>query len=219
MAAKLATVGERLLAYAEGSGATPGWSVGSSGAKEQPPFGGMQLDCGYLSPFFITDPERMEVVFENVYILAYPGKINSKKDLLPLLEQITKNSKPLLIIAEDVEGEALATLVVNKLSRFLKVAAVGAPRLGDQRKGWLQDIALLTGGKAIVEGLSTQLKSIKISDLGEAKKVVVDKNHTVIETTAIYHQLPNSVPLKSSPGADSSERGNRPYSSTQRSTV
>jgi len=113
MAAKLATVDERILANAEGSGAIPDGSVRSSRVNEQPPSGGMQFDCGYVSPFFITDPERMEVAFENVYILVYPGKISSKKDLLPLLEQITGKSKPLLIIADDVEGEALATLVVN----------------------------------------------------------------------------------------------------------
>jgi hypothetical protein len=198
MAAKLATVDERLLAYAEGSGAIPDGSIRSSRANEQPPFGGMQLDCGYVSPFFITGPERMEVVLENVYVLVYPGKISSKKDLLPLLEQITKNSKPLLIIAEEVEGEALATLVVNKLSGFLKVAAVSVSGLTNQRKSWLQDIARLTGGKAIMQGLDTQLKNIKISDLGQAKKVVIDKNRTVIESTDIYHQLCTSVPLKSS---------------------
>jgi chaperonin GroEL len=179
----------------------------------------MQFDCGYLSPFFITDPERMEVAFENVYVLVYPGKTSSKKDLLPLLEQITKNSKPLLIIAEDVEGEALATLVVNKLSGFLKVAAVGAPGLGDQRKSWLQDVALLTGGKVITEGLDTQLKSMQISDLGQAKKVVIDKNHTVIESNAIYHQLCSSVSLKSSPVVNSSQHGKREYSQTQQTTI
>jgi chaperonin GroEL (HSP60 family) len=205
MAAKLATGDERVFAYAEGSGAIPS--------------GGMQFDCGYLSPFFITDPERMEVAFENVYILVYPGKISSKKDLLPLLEQIMKNSKPLLIIAEDVEGEALATLVVNKLSGFLKVVAVSAPGLGDQRKSWLQDIALLTGGKVITEGLDTQLKSMQISDLGQAKKVVIDKNHTVIESTAIYHQLSSAASLKSSPVADSSQHGKREYSQTQQTTI
>jgi len=179
----------------------------------------MQFDCGYLSPFFITDPERMEVAFENAYILVHQGKISFKKDLLPLLEQITKNSKPLLIIAEDVEGEALATLVVNKLSGSLKVAAVSVRGLGDQRKSWLRDIALLTGGKAVMEGLDTQLKNIQISDLGLAKKVVIDKNRTVIESTAVYHQLCSSVPPKNYLVADSSQHGNREYSSTQPTTV
>jgi len=219
MAAKLATVDERVLAYAEGSGAIPYGSISSSRANEKPLAGGMQFDCGYLSPFFITDPERMEVAFENVYVLVYSGKISSKKDLLPLLEQITKNSKPLLIIAEDVEGEALATLVVNKLSGFLKVAAVSALGLGDQRKSWLQEIALLTGGKTIMEGLDTQLKNIQISDLGQAKKVIIDKNRTVIESGAIYHHLCSHVPLKSFPAADSSQHGKREYSSTQPNTV
>jgi chaperonin GroEL len=185
MAAKLATVDERVLANVEGSGVIPYGGISSSRVNEKPQAGGMQFDCGYVSPFFITDPERMEVAFENVYILVYPGKISSKKELLPLLEQITKNNKPLLIIAEDVEGGALATLVVNKLSGFLKVAAVSAPGLCDQRKSWLQEIALLTGGKAIMEGLDIQLKNIQISDLGQAKKVIVNKNRTVIESTAI----------------------------------
>jgi chaperonin GroEL len=179
----------------------------------------MHFDCGYISPFFITDPERMEVAFENVYILVYPGKISSKKDLLPLLEQITGKSKPLLIIADDVEGEALATLVVNKLSGFLKVAAVSAPGLSDQRKSWLQDIALLTGGKALMEGLDIQLKNIQISDLGQAKKVTIGKNRTVIEGRAILHQLCSPVPPKSYPVTDSSQHGNREYSSTQPTTV
>ena len=219
MAAKLATVDERILANAEGSGANLGGSVRSSPANEQPPFGEMHFDCGYISPFFITDPERMEVAFENVYILVYPGKISSKKDLLPLLEQITGKSKPLLIIADDVEGEALATLVVNKLSGFLKVAAVSAPGLCDQRKSWLQDIALLTGGKALMEGLDIQLKNIQISDLGQAKKVTIGKNRTVIESRAIPHQLCSPVPPKSYPVPDSSQHGNREYSSTQPTTV
>lgn len=207
MAAKLATVDEHILACARGSGDIRAASIASSGANEKPQVRGMQFDCGYLSPFFITDPERMEVVFENVYILVYPGKISSKKDLLPLLEQIKKNSKPLLIMAEDVEGEALATLVVKKLNGSLQVAAVSAQGLGDQRKSWLQDIALLIGGKAIIEGLDTQLKNIQLSDLGQAKKVTIDKNRTVIESAAIYHQLCSSVPLKSSPVADSSQHG------------
>jgi len=219
MAAKLATVDEHFLANAEGSGAIPGGSVRSSRANEQPPFGGMQFDCGYLSPFFITDPERMEVAFENVYILVYPGKISSRRDLLPLLEQITKNSKPLLIIAEDVEGEALATLVVKKLSGFLKVAAVSAPGLGDQRKCWWRDIALLTGGKAIMKTLDVELKGIQISDLGQAKKVIIGKNRTVIESKAIHHQLCSPVPPQSSSLADSSQNGKREHSQTQQTTI
>ncbi len=219
MAAKLATEDERVLAYAEGSGAIPYGGPSSSRANEQAQAGAMQFDCGYLSPFFITDPERMEVAFENVYILVYPGKISSKKDLLPLLEQITKNSKPLLIIAEDVEGEALATLVVNKLSGHLKVAAVSAAGLRDQRKSLLQAIALLTGGKAIIVDPDSSLKNIKISDLGQAKKVTIDKNRTVIDRSATYHQLCSSVPLKRSPVADPIENTKREYSSTHQTTV
>jgi chaperonin GroEL (HSP60 family) len=218
MTAKLATVDERILADAEGSGANLGGSVRSSPVNQQPPFGKMQFDCGYISPFFITDPERMEVAFENVYILVYPGKISSKKDLLSLLDQFTGKSKPLLIIADDVEGEALATLVVNKLSGFLKVAAVSAPGLCGQRKSWLQDIALLTGGKGLMEGLDIQLKNIRISDLGQAKKVTIGKNRMVIESSATP-QLCCSVPPKRYRAADSSQRGNREYSSTQPTTV
>jgi chaperonin GroEL len=219
MAAKLATVGEHILAYAEGSGAIPYGGISSSRADEQPQPGWMQFDCGYLSPFFITDPERMEVAFENVYILVYPGKISSKQDLLPLLEQITKNSKPLLIIAEDVEGEALATLVVKKVSGFLQVAAVSAPGLSDQRKSWWHDLVLLTGGEAIMQGLDTQLKNIQISDLGQASKVTIGKNRMVIESRAKYHQLCASVPLKRSPVADSIQNTKREYSSTHQTTV
>ena len=219
MAAKLATVGEHILAYAEGSGAIPYGGISSSRADEQPQPGWMQFDCGYLSPFFITDPERMEVAFENVYILVYPGKISSKKDLLPLLEQITKNSKPLLIIAEDVEGEALATLVVKKVSGFLQVAAVSAPGLSDQRKSWWHDLVLLTGGEAIMQGLDTQLKNIQISDLGQASKVTIGKNRMVIESRAKYHQLCASVPLKRSPVADSIQNTKREYPSTHQTTV
>jgi chaperonin GroEL (HSP60 family) len=214
MAAKLATVDERIVAHARGSGDARDASIASSGGNDKPQIRRVQFDCGYISPFFITDPERMEVAFENTYILLHQGKISSKKDLLPLLEQITKNRKPLLIIAEDVEGEALATLVVKKLSGFLKVAAVSAPGLADQRKSWLQDIALLTGGKVIMEGLDTQLKNMQISDLGRAKKVVIDKNHTVIESADIYQQLCSSVTLKSSPVADYSEHSKREHSYT-----
>jgi chaperonin GroEL len=149
----------------------------------------MQFDCGYLSPYFVTDPEHMEVTFENVYVLIHERQINSKKDLLPLLEQIRKSGKPLLIISEDVGGEALATLVVNKLRGPLQVAAVRAPAFGDQRKSILQDIALLTGSNAITAGFGIQLKNIQISDLGQAKKITIDKNRTVVESKSKRDQL------------------------------
>jgi chaperonin GroEL len=143
---------------------------------------GMQFDRGYLSPYFITDPERMECVLENALILIHEKKISSMKDLLPLLEQIAKLGKPLLIIAEDVEGEALATLVVNKLRGTLQCAAVKAPGFGDRRKAMLEDIAVLTGGKAITEDLGIKLENVKIEDLGKAKKVTIDKdNSTIVE--------------------------------------
>jgi len=141
---------------------------------------GMQFDRGYLSPYFVTDPERMECVLEDVYILIHEKKISSMKDLLPLLEQTAKMSKPLLIIAEDVEGEALATLVVNKLRGTLQCAAVKAPGFGDRRKAMLEDIAVLTGGKAITEDLGIKLENVKLEDLGRAKKVTIDKDNTTI---------------------------------------
>ena len=141
---------------------------------------GMQFDRGYLSPYFVTDPERMEVAIENALILINEKKISSMKDLLPLLEQIAKLGKPLLIIAEDVEGEALATLVVNKLRGTLQVAAVKAPGFGDRRKAMLQDIATLTGGKAITEDLGIKLENVQIADLGQAKKLTIDKDNTTI---------------------------------------
>jgi len=141
---------------------------------------GMQFDRGYLSPYFITDPERMECGIENALILIHEKKISSMKDLLPLLEQIAKLGKPLLIIAEDVEGEALATLVVNKLRGTLQCAAVKAPGFGDRRKAMLEDIAVLTGGKAITEDLGIKLENVKIEDLGKAKKVTIDKDNTTI---------------------------------------
>ena len=141
---------------------------------------GMQFDRGYLSPYFVTDPERMEAALENAYILIHEKKISSMKDLLPLLEQIAKSSRPLLIIAEDVEGEALATLVVNKLRGTLQVAAVKAPGFGDRRKAMLDDIAKLTGGKAITEDLGIKLENVQISDLGQAKKITIDKDNTTI---------------------------------------
>src|SRR5271154_5922443 len=141
---------------------------------------GMQFDRGYLSPYFVTDPERMESIQENAYILIHEKKISSMKDLLPLLEQIAKGGKPLLIIAEDVEGEALATLVVNKLRGTLQVSAVKAPGFGDRRKAMLQDIATLTGGKAITEDLGIKLENVTLADLGQAKKVTIDKDNTTI---------------------------------------
>jgi len=141
---------------------------------------GMQFDRGYLSPYFVTDPERMECVLDDAYILIHEKKISSMKDLLPLLEQTAKLSKPLLIIAEEVEGEALATLVVNKLRGTLQCAAVKAPGFGDRRKAMLEDIAILTGGKAITEDLGIKLENVKIEDLGHAKKVSIDKDNTTI---------------------------------------
>jgi chaperonin GroEL len=141
---------------------------------------GMQFDRGYLSPYFVTDAERMEAALENPYILIYEKKISSMKDLLPLLEAIARTAKPLVIIAEDVDGEALATLVVNKLRGTLNVAAVKAPGFGDRRKAMLQDIAILTGGKAITEDLGIKLEGVKIEDLGTAKRVTIDKDNTTI---------------------------------------
>ncbi|HET6852558.1 MAG TPA: chaperonin GroEL [Pyrinomonadaceae bacterium] len=141
---------------------------------------GMQFDRGYLSPYFVTDPERMEAVLENPLILINEKKISSMKDLLPLLEQVAKLGKPMLIIAEDVEGEALATLVVNKLRGTLNIAAVKAPGFGDRRKAMLEDIAILTGGKVISEDLGIKLENVKLEDLGRAKKVTIDKDNTTI---------------------------------------
>src|ERR671935_30735 len=141
---------------------------------------GMQFDRGYLSPYFVTDPDRMECVLENALILIHEKKISTMKDLLPLLEQVAKMGRPLLIIAEDVEGEALATLVVNKLRGTLQAVAVKAPGFGDRRKAMLEDIAILTGGKALTEDLGIKLENIELDDLGRAKKVVVDKDNTTI---------------------------------------
>ncbi|HOB51660.1 MAG TPA: chaperonin GroEL [Acidobacteriota bacterium] len=141
---------------------------------------GMQFDRGYLSPYFVTDPERMEVVLEDAYILIHEKKISSMKDLLPVLEQIARSGKPLLVIAEDIEGEALATLVVNKLRGTLQVAAVKAPGFGDRRKAMLEDIAILTGGKAITEDLGIKLENTRLEDLGRAKRITIDKDNTTI---------------------------------------
>jgi len=141
---------------------------------------GMQFDRGYLSPYFVTDPERMEVVLEDPYILIHEKKISNMKDILPLLEQIARTGKPLLIIAEDVEGEALATLVVNKLRGTLSVCAVKAPGFGDRRKAMLEDIGVLTAGKSIVEETGIKLENVKLEDLGQAKRITVDKDTTTI---------------------------------------
>jgi chaperonin GroEL len=141
---------------------------------------GMRFDRGYLSPYFVTDAERMEVALENPYILIHEKKISNMKDLLPVLEKIAQQGAPLLIIAEDVEGEALATLVVNKLRGTLLAASVKAPGFGDRRKAMLEDIAVLTGGKAITEDLGIKLENVKLEDLGRAKKITIDKDNTTI---------------------------------------
>ena len=141
---------------------------------------GMRFDRGYLSPYFVTDPERMECVYEDVYLLINEKKISSMKDLLPVLENVAKTSKPLLIIAEELEGEALATLVVNKLRGTLKVVAVKAPGFGDRRKAMLEDIAILTDGKMIAEELGIKLENVTLKDLGRAKRIIIDKDNTTI---------------------------------------
>jgi chaperonin GroEL len=141
---------------------------------------GMQFDRGYLSPYFVTDAERMEAVMENPYLLIHEKKISNMRDLLPLLEQVAKSGRPLMILAEDVEGEALATLVVNKLRGTLQVCAVKAPGFGDRRKAMLEDIGTLTGGKCITEDLGIKLENVKIEDLGQAKKISADKDNTTI---------------------------------------
>src|SRR5512140_2462239 len=155
---------------------------------------GMQFDRGYLSPYFVTDPERMEAVLENAKILIYEKKVSSMKDLLPILEQVARQGKPFLIIAEDVEGEALATLVVNKLRGTLNVASVKAPGFGDRRKAMLEDIAILTGGKAITEDLGIKLENVQIGDLGQAKKITIDKdNTTVVEGKGKHSEIEGRV--------------------------
>jgi chaperonin GroEL len=141
---------------------------------------GMQFDKGYLSPYFVTNPETMEANLENAYILIHEKKISSLKDMLPLLEKVARSGKPLLIIAEDVEGEALATLVVNKLRGTLNIVAVKAPGFGDRRKAMLEDIAILTGGRCITEDLGIKLENIELADLGQAKRITIGKENTVI---------------------------------------
>src|SRR4029079_12516658 len=141
---------------------------------------GMQFDRGYLSAYFVTDSERMECVQNDPYILIHEKKISNMKELLPVLEQVAKQGKPLLIIAEDVDGEALATLVVNKLRGTLQVCAVKAPGFGDRRKEMLKDIAVLSGGQAVTEDLGLKLENITLADLGSAKRVTIDKDNTTI---------------------------------------
>ncbi|MGD8817913.1 MAG: chaperonin GroEL, partial [Acidobacteriota bacterium] len=141
---------------------------------------GMQFDRGYLSPYFVTDPERMETVLEDVLVLIHEKKISSMKDLLPLLEQVSRQGRPLLIVAEDVEGEALATLVVNKIRGTLQAAAVKAPGFGDRRKAMLEDLAILTGGQAISEDIGVKLENVKVEDLGRAKKIIITKDDTTV---------------------------------------
>src|SRR5512139_3297996 len=148
---------------------------------------GMQFDRGYLSPYFVTDPERMEAALEGALVLIHEKKISNIKDLLPVLEKVAQGGQPLLIIAEDVEGEALATLVVNKLRGTLKAAAVKAPGYGDRRKAMLEDVATLTGGRAITEDLGIKLENIKVEDMGRAKKVTSDKDNTTIVEGAGIH--------------------------------
>src|SRR3979411_3351537 len=155
---------------------------------------GMQFDKGYLSPYFVTNAEEMEAILENTYIMNYEKKISSLKDMLPLLEKVAKAGRPLLIIAEDVEGEALATLVVNKRSGTLQVCAVKAPGFGDRRKAMLRDMAILTGGKAITEDLGIKLENVQMADLGQAKKITVDKdNTTVIEGKGKHSEIEGRV--------------------------
>ena len=155
---------------------------------------GMQFDRGFLSPHFVTDPDRMEVVLEDAYVLIHEEKIGSPTKLIPLLEKLAKANKPLLIIAEDIEGEALATLVVNKLRGILKVAAVKAPGYGDRRKAMLGDIAVLTGGKAIFKDLGIDLENIQLSDLGRARKVTIDSENTTIVEGAVRRMRSRAGP-------------------------
>lgn len=180
MTAQLATTNDHMVAGVEEVGVIRDGRLIPRSISDRPQVSGMRFDGGYLSPYFVTDPERMEVAFDNAYILIHEMKISFRNDILPLLEKITKSGKPLLIVAEDVEGEALSTLVVNKLRGPLQVAAVRTPGFGDQRESILQSMAFLTGGKVITEGLNIQLRNIQISDLGQARKVIIDKDNTII---------------------------------------
>jgi chaperonin GroEL len=187
MTARLATADDRILARVGESGLVSDERMVPHNTNDQSQVGGLPFNSGYLSPYFVTDPERMEVAFENAYVLIHEKKISSRKQLMPLLDQIIRTGNPLLIIADDVQGEALATLVVNKIRGPLQVAAVRAPGFGDQRKNILQKIATLTGGRAITD-VDIQLKNLQISDLGQAKKVTIGKNKTVVEGRVKYDQ-------------------------------
>ena len=174
---------------------------------------GMQFDRGYLSPYFVTDPDRMEVVLDNPLILIHEKKIASLKDLLPILEKAAQAGQPLLVVAEDVEGEALATLVVNKLRGTVKAAAVKAPGYGDRRKAMLEDLAVLTGGKAITEELGLKLENLTLEDLGRAKKITIDKdNTTIIEGAGAQGRRSRGASSRSAPRAKT-----RPPTTTARS--
>ncbi len=163
---------------------------------------GMQFDQGYLSPYFVTNADRMEVELENPYILIHEKKISGMKDLLPVLEKVVQKGRPLLIMAEEVEGEALATLVVNKIRGTFVCAAVKAPGFGDRRKAMLEDIAILTGGKSITEDLGIKLENVKLEDLGQAKKIVIDKDNTTILSGNGQEQEGRGRPLRDDPQAD-----------------
>lgn len=179
MTAKLASTNDRISARVQDAIICDGTFIPPSANAEPQPVG-VQFDCGYLSPYFITDPERMEARLEDPYILTHENKLSSRSDLVPLLEQITKSGKPLLIMAEDIEGEALATLVVRKLHGALQVCAVRTLLLGNCRKAMLKYIAILTGGKVITD-LDVNLKNIQISDLGRARKITISRTNTVVE--------------------------------------
>jgi chaperonin GroEL len=182
MTAKRATLDDCISARAEESATIRDSTTISSGPGGKAQAGCMEFESGYLSPYFITDPERMEVAFVNAYILIHEKKINSRQDLLALLEQISGTGKPLLIIAGDVGDEVLAALVVNKLRGPLQVAAVRVPGIPDRRTSLLQGIALLTGGTAITRDLQIELKDIQVSDLGQAAKITIDNRRTIVES-------------------------------------
>jgi len=188
MTAKVATIYDCILPrVAEGAA---GRNAGRffQGATDKQWVGSLQFGCGYLSPYFVNDPERMEVVFEDAYLLIHEKKLNSKNDLMPLLGQITNKGRPLLIISEDVGGEVLAALVVNRLRGPLQVAAVRSPGPGEEGKRVLRDIALHTGGRVITENLDIQLRNVRICDLGRVDKVTISKNSTVVEGRAEYKE-------------------------------